>query len=334
MSLEQPSRRAVLGILAAGAATAGTLALKEYFRDGSLDFTRSAYDIPRFDRKDFRDQNGDGGVRPQSTSYPHAVSVENLKLSGKPGRSGVGGSVSEMRAGKIERGLRFKPITDAVECRYNLPPGILMAMMLHESSGMDLLPNGSDDGGIGLIHMQPMLAAEFGLRTYENNRKLRDKEHGRKLRDLIVANQFDVFKMVAYDDRFNRLLNIDAAGRMMAQYMSGEMIPMLPPLETAIKRYSGGPNYEAYRDALQTYMTLLYDRRYIAGIKDAFDRNNPNLTINGHKAVERPFMAYLKTFWEQNEKGFDMTSYRALPAYRPKNSDAVLAAYRHSLTGA
>jgi len=194
---------------------------------------------------------------------------------------------------------------------------------------MELLPNGRDDGGIGLIHMQPSVAVEYGLKTYEGNDKLIDKEYGKRLRELIASKKNDVFVLAREDERFNRLLDIDAAGRMLAQHKSGPVIGEHGPLRTAIMRYAGKHNYEEYYATLRIYMKLLYDESYLAGVGKVFDRNNPDLTINNHRIEEgRPFTAYLKAFWEHNEKSFDLETYRRLPAHRPKHSDAVLATYK------
>ncbi|MBP9763490.1 MAG: hypothetical protein KBD10_01960, partial [Candidatus Pacebacteria bacterium] len=73
------------------------------------------------------------------------LKIENLNLLGKESKFGV-----DSHEGKILRTLRFKNITDAIEDRYNLPSGVLMAMVMQESTGIDLLPNSSGDGGFGL----------------------------------------------------------------------------------------------------------------------------------------------------------------------------------------
>jgi len=100
---------------------------------------------------------------------------KNLNMLGEVKRGGVYG---QRMYGMILRSLRFKNITDKIEKKYNLPENLLLAMIMHESGGVDLLPNSSDDGGVGLIHMQPSMARKFGLNTYKNCDKLVCKLHG------------------------------------------------------------------------------------------------------------------------------------------------------------
>lgn len=306
-----------------------------------LSFTTSGYtSVQRTEKKYFKDVRGLEGVFPLvGVSPQRGFAIGKISLRGKVGRFGIDGPtdapkdvrIAEMRAGKIERGLRFKPITDVVERRYNLPPGILMAMLVQESSGMDLLPNGQNDGGIGLVHMQPKIAAEFGLKTLDDNTKMVDTEHGAHLRDLIKEKNNDVFALAEEDERFNRLLNIDAAGRMLAGYMAAPPVRGYDHLESALMRYAGAPNYLRgyYRTAMRTYLRLLHDEAYIAEIAHAFDERNKDLVINGKKVVGKtPFQAYLEMFWEENEKGFNLKVYRDLPAFKPTHSDEVIKMYR------
>ena len=196
----------------------------------------------------------------------------------------------------ILRSLRFKNITDAVEKKYKLPENLLLAMIIHESGGVDLLPNSSDDGGIGLIHMQPMLAKQFGLETYKNCKKLVSKKHGKELRKLIIKNKYDRKKLIDYDDRFHPILNIDAAARMLVYYRSGKQTKNTP-LKTAIYGYAGRYNYSKYYDNIVLYMEKLQDKDLLEAIEDDFNKQNKLLTINGKKA---DFDDYLDSHQKQN----------------------------------
>lgn len=244
------------------------------------------------------------------------------------------GTKEEVRAGRLERALRFKNITDAVELRYNLPPGIILAMVMQESHGADMNPNALNDGGIGLAHMQPSEAQKFGLETYYGNSRMKDRKHGRVLREQIKIKKGDVFALAKEDDdRFNRVLNLDAVGRMLATYMSGPLLHGHGPLETAIMRYAGRYNFRRYWRHLSERMAELHNPGIIAQVASDFDSRNKNLTINGISASagHPPFTLYLEAFWRENEVGFDLATYKKLAAYKPINSAGVLNTYRSQL---
>ncbi len=217
----------------------------------------------------------------------------NLNMLGEVKKGGVYG---QRMYGMILRSLRFKNITDAVEKKYKLPENLMLAMIMHESGGVDLLPNSSDDGGIGLIHMQPKLAKQFGLKTYKNCEKLVCRKHGRELRKLIIKNNYDRKKLIEYDDRFNPILNIDAAARMLVYYRSGKQVKNTP-LKTAIYGYAGRYNYSKYYDNIVLYMEKLQDKSLIEDIEEDFNEQNQLLTINGKKA---DFNDYLEAHQKQN----------------------------------
>jgi hypothetical protein len=217
----------------------------------------------------------------------------NLNMLGEVKKGGVYG---QRLYGMILRSLRFKNITDAVEKKYKLPENLMLAMIMHESGGVDLLPNSSDDGGIGLIHMQPKLAKQFGLKTYKNCEQLVCRKHGKELRKLIIKNNYDRKKLIEYDDRFNPILNIDAAARMLVYYRSGKQVKNTP-LKTAIYGYAGRYNYSKYYDNIVLYMEKLQDKSLIEDIEEDFNEQNQLLTINGKKA---DFKDYLEAHQKQN----------------------------------
>ena len=224
--------------------------------------------------------------------YPESV-YENLQMLGIVKKTGVHG---QRNYGMILRCLRFKNITEKVEHKYGLPENMLLAMIMQESGGADLLPNSSDDGGLGLCHMQPSTATEFGLKTYQNNNKLVDKEHGKALRKLIIGYKYDKKQLIKFDDRFHSILNIDAAGRMMAFCASGRQYKKTLA-QTAIYRYAGATNYSHYYKQLLLYMERLSDKDLINDVRKAFNEKNKNLKINGKSA---DFDLYIKTHQEQN----------------------------------
>ena len=218
---------------------------------------------------------------------------KNLNMLGKVKKQGVYG---QRLYGMILRSLRFKNITDKVERKYGLPENLLLAMIMHESGGVDLLPNSSDDGGIGLIHMQANMAKMFGLTTFKNCNKLVCKEHGEELRKIIKEYNSDRKKLIVIDDRFHPVLNIDAAARMLVYYRSGEQTQETP-LKTAIYGYAGKYNYKKYYDNIEIYMSKLNDNEFLKEIEEDFDRQNQNLTLNGKPAN---FKMYIAAHQEQN----------------------------------
>ena len=288
-----------------------------------LVFSERSYRINRKQERYFQK------LKPALSVIPQDTSVHGQIISGKLGRFGVEGTPEKRRAGRMERSLRFKNITDAVERRYNLPAGIILAMVMQESSGADMFPNGLDDGGFGLCHMQPSVAQQFGMVIYGDSNKLRDKKHGKELRYVIQKQGFDVFKLTQYDDRLNRLLNLDAVGRILATYMGGQPIKGKAPLETAIMRYSGRHNYRKYLGNLKRNMRDLRNTAYITSVASAFDIRNTNLSINKIPVGKSgsAFSAYIQAFWQENRAGFQLDKYVALQAFEPNNSSRVLASY-------
>lgn len=261
--------------------------------------------------------------------HPDPV-IENITMIGKINKFGVVGY-----QGKILRSLRFKNVSDAVEHRYNLPQGVVFAMMVQESSGMDLLPNGLGDGGFGLCHMQPAVAHEFGLKTYDNCRAMvcngKDSRsckvpggkanHSKKLTNELIAKRYDKKLLYHLDDRLHPVYNLDAVGRMIAYHMDGKLINGYGPLRTAIRRYSGGPNYNKYWKNLLKIMSLVNNLEYMKKLERDFNILNPNLKINGKPAN---FRIYIQAMQQQN-LNYGLESYGNLPLIEPKNSKAVLS---------
>ncbi len=256
--------------------------------------------------------------------------IKNLTMIGKVNKFGVVGY-----QGKILRSLRFKNVSDAVEHRYNLPQGIIFAMMIQESSGMDLLPNGLGDGGFGLCHMQPVVAHEFDLKIYDNCRAMvcngRDRRsckvpggkanHAKKLTNELIAKKYDKKLLYHLDDRLHPVYNLDVVGRMIAYHMDGKLIKGHGPLRTAICRYSGGPNYNKYWKNLLKIMSLVNNLEYMKKLERDFNVLNPDLRINGKPAN---FRIYIQAMQQQN-LNYGLESYGNLPLIEPKNSKTVLS---------
>jgi len=236
--------------------------------------------------------------------YPEP-SFENLNMIGSVRIMGVSGrSTDERLYGMILRSLRFKNITNRVEKRYGLPENLLLAMIMQETGGVDLLPNSSDDGGLGLCHMQPYMATLFGLKTYQNCDKMVSKEHGLALRKLINNNNMNKKLLLQFDDRFHPILNLDAAGRMLAFYMKGKQTQPTP-VQTAIYGYAGRYNYPEYYKRVKAYWKHLNDRDLIESIEEQFNEMNPNMKING---AAGNFKTYILVHQQQN-RNYGLDNY-------------------------
>ncbi len=207
------------------------------------------------------------------------LKVENINMIGYVNRNGVQGGIHA----KLLRTLRYKNITSKVEKKFGLTDNILLAMIMQETGGADLLPNSSDDGGLGLCHMQPVMAKQFGLKTYKNCNKMICRKHGRELRALIKKHHYKRKNLIQFDDRFHPILNIDAAGRMLAYYRAGRQYKKTP-LATAIYGYAGSKNFPKYYKNVKFFLKILSNRKIINQTKQRFNTINPHLTINGAKA--------------------------------------------------
>lgn len=263
-------------------------------------------------------------------SFPE-LDIKNLTMIGRVGRFGVDGD-----RGKLLRVLRFQNISDAVELRYNLPHNIILAMVMEESGGVDLLPNGLGDGGFGLCHMQPSVAREFDLSVYKNcnalvcngkdRRSCKDGRgrllnHARELKERIDESNSNRRLVIGYDERLNPLLNLDAVGRMLASFIGGPRCKGLGSLETAIARYAGLYNYRAYWRDVQRNMSVLDNKSLLTSVEKEFNALNPYLTING---VPADFKRYITLSQEQNYN-YGLAMYRFLFPCLPRNSDEILA---------
>lgn len=268
--------------------------------------------------------------------------IENLNMPDKAGRFGA-----STHEGKILRTLRYKNITDAVEERYKLPSGVLMSMIMQESTGVDLLPNAGGDGGFGLSHMQGATACEFSLKTFggcnsmvcgprvgvdgkhrilgckdENNIPL---NHGKGLANFMHEHKDDRQALIDADDRLHFVLNIDTVGRMLASHIGGSKMEGLSSFETAIARYSGLKNFKKdYWKNIKRNMRDLESSEMMEKVSDFFNDANPDLKING-KSTD--FVGYIQSCFKVNEN-YDLEKYKKLQKYETKNSQEVMNNYK------
>lgn len=210
--------------------------------------------------------------------------MENLVMIGNIGKYGVEGSTKGERLyGMIIRVLRFQNISRLVEKKYGLPENLILAMVMQETGGDPTLPNAQNDGGLGLCHMQPSTATEFGLKIYNDCNKLISTKHGKELRELIKEHNWQLSKLVAYDDRFNPVINLDAAARMLAYHRDGRQTKDTP-LKTAIRGYCGERNFRHYYRNVMDYRNQLNNPTIIEAVEEEFNKRNPDLKIGDEEA--------------------------------------------------
>lgn len=246
-------------------------------------------------------------IKPHFQKYKKVVEepvFQNLNMIGYEDTLGVRG---ERLRGMVLRSLRFKNITELVEQKYDLPQNLILAMVMHESGGIDLLPNRRDDGGIGLCHMQPSTAVFFGLRTFKNCTELRCQEHGKELRTIIDRYQKEKRILVDFDDRFHPILNLDAVGRMLAYYKV-KHIERENPIENAILHYAGKAKYEEYYQRVELYRSVLNSTDSVEVVRQRFNALNPQLMING---IPAQFDTYIAACQKLN-LNYGLNEYRMI----------------------
>lgn len=217
--------------------------------------------------------------------------IQNLKMIGFENKFGVWGRTEEEQLhGMILRCLRFQNVSHKVEQRYHLPENLLLAMIMNETGGVEFLPNGRDDGGLGLCHLQPYIARQFNLKTLDNCKELRSKSHGKKLRYLIGKHNHNYTILTKYDDRFHILLNLDAVARILRYYMAREEAD--DPIEMAVSYYGGIDKFPFYYQKINRYRSSLNDSEFVSKVTAKFDSINPDLLINGKMSGFKEYIEY------------------------------------------
>jgi len=119
--------------------------------------------------------------------------------------------------GRIQRTLRWKPIYTAVEEAHGLPTGTLAGMIMQESYGDPVQPNATDDGGLGVVHIQGTTAKLYGLDIYGSSNRDSDRNHGQQIREMLQRCNYDTACAEKYDDRAHILKVLDAAARIVRE---------------------------------------------------------------------------------------------------------------------
>ena len=147
---------------------------------------------------------------------------------------------------RILRCLRWKNITEAVEDRYGIPHGLLLAMMAQEGYWDPTLPNLWWDGWLGLIHIQATNAANYWLKTLKRyNNWMRDIRHWKEINKALTRENYDLKELIEYDDRFHPIMAVDVAARFLMDKKRQAERKWLSKTDQknvwifALKRYSG-----------------------------------------------------------------------------------------------
>ena len=233
--------------------------------------------------------------------------IQNLKLN--------------WRGAEIVKALCYKNVSEIAEDAYNAPPNFLLGLSVFETEATEFLGNpGSSVQGV--LHTTEGTATDFGLEVLSET-EIREyfKKNGQ---NPAISN---------HDERFNVVLNFDAAGRMIDCWRVTNFKQLesykLGSLEKAFWRWrSLHLSYdEVKRDwhRLMKIVTTLNDPQKIIAIEEKFNQKNPKLLIDGKPAKFKDFikamqlrnanfglleyMEYLKHRLSQRNEALGETTY-------------------------
>lgn len=213
---------------------------------------------------------------------------------------------NDTKIGRIQRALRWENIVRAVENRYGIPRNYLLAMICVESEGDPTQPNLSGDGGVGLIHMQPLLATKYGLDLITDSKKLRDFVQGKKIDKLIEKYGGDLKDLIKYDDRFHPIKNLDAATRMLC-----DLKIRFNSWNLALRAFSGR---RTYAKKIINYAQNIGNKKFMLGVVRDFNDRNKNNKISNKKLN---FKLYISKFHNLN-RNYGLDQYKKLKKYKVK----------------
>jgi len=119
--------------------------------------------------------------------------------------------------GRVQRTLRWQPIYHTIEQKRRIPRDTLGGMIMQESYGNPVQPNASNDGGLGLTHIQGTTGPNYGLKIFGSSSKDSDKYHGRKIRDMLQECNDDPACVQKYDERGHLIKVLDTAARIVVE---------------------------------------------------------------------------------------------------------------------
>lgn len=310
--------------------------------DGVARIDREGGVIIPSEREMFRETIGFGAFhkRPaiEFTFNTDAVQPKSDAVAFETPRRNANGDLIQLSSIKAmaAHAMRFKPITDAVERRYALPRGLMTALAMQESTGLDLLPNSRGDGGFGLIHMQNATAHEFGLHVSGDTSKVVDRENGAELA-FIMKREGGTSEgrgiLNAHDERLDLLANVDAAGRMLASWSADPEVsskyPNLDPLRRAIVRFCGPNNKDAYLGRVALYMSLVNDPQYLEDLFCEFSYINENRRMPDGSPVTME--AWLEQHHSYYESAYPVAEYEKLPLVKTKVTEDMSHTYQGAM---
>jgi len=191
--------------------------------------------------------------------------------------------------GRVQRTLRWQPLYRAVEQKYGMPEGTLAGMMMQESYGDPVQPNATNDGGLGLAHIQGNVAKSYGLHIFGDSSTATDHKHGRSIKEMLKKCNFDPACAQEYDERAHALKLLDTAARIVAEGKKKH-----GTWEHGIQHYRmpgrvSGRTAIRYRKSVERWRANILSNRIIAQAAADFDRRNTE-----------SFRSYLERFHETN----------------------------------
>jgi hypothetical protein len=182
--------------------------------------------------------------------------------------------------GRIQRTLRWENIYQSVEQKHNLPKNLIGAMIMQESCGDPLQPNATNDGGLGLSHIQGTTGRNYGLRIYGDSHTDSDFAHGNSLAQLLKDNNYDFSKIHEHDDRAHPIKNLDAAARIVV-----DGIQRYGEVRRGVRYYRGGSDNAKtkYWDAVKTWQNALNNPAIVSQAIDDFNQRNTDITYAQYK---------------------------------------------------
>jgi hypothetical protein len=131
--------------------------------------------------------------------------------------SGIRLADKDSMIGRVQRTKRWEPIYHAVEEAYGIPKDTLGGMIMQESYGDPVQPNATNDGGLGVVHVQGTTAKLRGLNIYGDSRRDSDQSHGKEIRQMLSGCKYDPACVQKYDERAHLIKVLDTAGRIVSE---------------------------------------------------------------------------------------------------------------------
>lgn len=233
---------------------------------------------------------------------------------------------------RVVKCLRRKPITDAVENRYDIPKGLLLGMMAQEWCWDPTLPNSGWDWWLWLIHIQAINAKNFGLKTLQTHtKKMKDLKHGKIINNIKKHKNNDIKLLIKEDERFHPILSIDVAARFLIDKKPHNN--WIDNWIIALKRYSWRQKLDEYvypvlkyRCYINNIMWKEVEWNFSSNILNQIKKNQKSNILNMLKNEIKEFTAkigweevwieeYLKYF-EKRMENFELEKYQDLGIIR------------------